>query len=228
MNVQFQRLNAIVNRRRAVSVDTALLLEAPTRSDTETGCGSTGAPSVRRHFPSHNSSTQNPTRGETSRTTPWSAGTGPRVNSSQVRQPPGPWESSSSNPDVSSCIKTPVRRRGRRSSASGDLAMGRLVRAFPFVLYRRGCASGPWRYRQCPDQLRGRSPEWHRLARDWGSRGGTPERSHSRRPRRSHPSPPCLRLRQLGVTGIGHYYDSFRHRVHHQTNDRDVGRDARR
>ena len=36
-----------------------------------------------------------------------------------------------------------------------------------------------------------------------------------------------LRFRQLGVAGTGHYGDSFRHRVDHQTNDRDVGRDAR-
>ena len=29
------------------------------------------------------------------------------------------------------------------------------------------------------------------------------------------------------LTGTGHSCDSFRHRVHHQTNDRDAGRDAR-
>ena len=35
MNIPFQRLNAIVNGRRAVSADTALLLEALTRWDAE-------------------------------------------------------------------------------------------------------------------------------------------------------------------------------------------------
>jgi addiction module HigA family antidote len=35
MNIPFQRLNAIVKRRRAVSADTALLLEALTRWDCE-------------------------------------------------------------------------------------------------------------------------------------------------------------------------------------------------
>ena len=35
MNIPFQRLNAIVKGRRAVSADTALLLEAPTRWDAE-------------------------------------------------------------------------------------------------------------------------------------------------------------------------------------------------
>ena len=35
MNIPFQRLNAIVKRRRAVSADTALLLEALTRWDAQ-------------------------------------------------------------------------------------------------------------------------------------------------------------------------------------------------
>jgi addiction module HigA family antidote len=35
MNIPFQRLNAIVNGRRGVSADTALLLEALTRWDAE-------------------------------------------------------------------------------------------------------------------------------------------------------------------------------------------------
>ena len=35
MNIPFQRLNAIVKGRRAVSADTALLLEALTRWDAE-------------------------------------------------------------------------------------------------------------------------------------------------------------------------------------------------
>ena len=38
MNIPFQRLNAIVKGRRAVSADTALLLEALTRWDAESGC----------------------------------------------------------------------------------------------------------------------------------------------------------------------------------------------
>jgi addiction module HigA family antidote len=35
MNIPFQRLNAIIRRRRAVSADTALLLEALTRWDAQ-------------------------------------------------------------------------------------------------------------------------------------------------------------------------------------------------